>query len=165
MIGGTHYQRFFTMEERFWQKVRKGPGCWEWTSARLPSGYGLISWRGTEHYAHRVSWMIHHGEVPAGMYVLHRCDNPPCVNPDHLYPGDAADNMRDCISRGRRNHLHKPIQLPITPKGLPSRCRKGHAYLGRNLVVGAREGRRCRICYNLYMKMYMRMRTKRKLLA
>ena len=93
--------------DRFWDKVDiRGPGeCWEWIGARhsLPSNYGFM--HGGPLYshrwamAHRLSWEIHHGPIPDGLAVLHHCDNPPCVNPAHLYIGTSADNARD---RGER---------------------------------------------------------------
>ncbi len=96
--------------ERFWPKVEKGPPdeCWEWKGARHPSGYGFL-WAGplypsNERFAkaHRLSWEIHAGaSVPPGLCVLHHCDNPPCVNPAHLYVGTRAENARDRGLRGR----------------------------------------------------------------
>lgn len=90
------------IESRFWSRVRKGSACWEWVGARHTGGYGAISVNGHQERAHRVSWMIHHGEIPDGLWVLHRCDNPPCVNPAHLFVGSDADNLSDAIAKGRR---------------------------------------------------------------
>jgi hypothetical protein len=90
--------------ERFWLKVRKGEGCWEWQGARLPHGYGHLSVPDRGHVnAHRIAWELTNGEIPDGLWVLHHCDNPPCVRPDHLFLGTAQDNVDDSIRKGRRS--------------------------------------------------------------
>lgn len=93
-----------SLAERFWAKVnrRESDECWEWQGSRLPAGYGRIAIGGRRNqYAHRLSYELHHGVMPDGMWVLHRCDNPPCVNPAHLYLGTPSANMQDCAGRGR----------------------------------------------------------------
>lgn len=93
-----------TVEERFWKYVDKGPhpgGCWLWTGRTAPYGYGSLR-RGMKLIrAHRLSWEIHNGPVPADLCVLHRCDTPSCVNPAHLFLGTQADNMADMEAKGR----------------------------------------------------------------
>lgn len=95
-------------QARFWKKVRRGEGCWEWTGYRqspVYGGHGLFrrgDGRVGMHGAHRASWEIHNGPVPTGLFVLHRCDNPPCVRPDHLFLGTQSDNVRDMDAKGRR---------------------------------------------------------------
>jgi len=92
-------------ERLFWQKVdRRGPDeCWEWTGSRHGKGYGMVG-VGSRivDKAHRVSWRMHNGLIPEGMHVLHHCDNPPCVNPAHLFIGTNDDNVRDKIAKGRQ---------------------------------------------------------------
>lgn len=91
-------------EDRFWSKVKRGHGCWNWMRAINTSGYGWVAWNKTQTAAHRVAWEITNGSIPSGMHVLHHCDNTKCVNPSHLYLGTHTDNMRDRADRRRSNH-------------------------------------------------------------
>ena len=91
-----------TLRERFWRYVRMTPYCWEWTASKRKNGYGQITARAGESLtAHRVSWELHFGPIPAGLCVMHRCDNRLCVNPAHLSLGSYLDNNRDMIAKGR----------------------------------------------------------------
>lgn len=90
---------------RFWSYVLKTSGCWEWKGATDGHGYGQIS-RGAEqspYKAYRLSYEMFHGPIPEGLLVRHKCDNPICVNPDHLEVGTQKDNMQDASRRGRLN--------------------------------------------------------------
>jgi len=95
-------------EARFWAKVKKSEGCWEWTASKI-NGYGQFMVSPGERWsAHRLSWVFHYGPIPQGTgyhgtCVLHRCDNPACVRPDHLFLGSNADNVRDMVSKGRNS--------------------------------------------------------------
>lgn len=90
------------LKERFEAKVKKMEnGCHEWQSTLHRDGYGKFWHETGQVQAHRMSYQIHHGEVPDGMWVLHRCDNRKCVNPEHLYLGDAKQNAQDMHNRGR----------------------------------------------------------------
>jgi hypothetical protein len=96
-------------KSRFWAKVDKngpfhpilGTRCWRWTAARVGDGYGQFWLGGKRVGAHRASWVIHAGEPPQVLCVLHRCDNPSCVNPEHLFLGTLGDNQRDTVAKGR----------------------------------------------------------------
>lgn len=89
------------LAERFWSKVTKGDGCWEWTACRNPAGYGRFSYQGRTHLAHRVAWVLEHDCDMPELWVLHHCDNPACMRPDHLFLGTDADNSRDMMEKGR----------------------------------------------------------------
>lgn len=101
------------IEERFWAAVKKASPdeCWEWQKSTVPAGYGQIQHNGKNRTAHRVSWELHHGEIPEGMHVLHRCDNRACVNPSHLFLGTHLDNVRDMVKKGRNNRKLTPAQV------------------------------------------------------
>jgi len=110
--------RVGTIQERFNERFKVNPesGCWEWTGLKNAKGYGRIGGeingervapKGTLLLAHRVSWLIHKGAIPDGegahgTVVMHKCDNPSCVNPEHLMLGSQTDNVRDMHAKGRR---------------------------------------------------------------
>ena len=86
---------------RFWSKVKRGPGCWEWTGSKDRNGYGGIRIGGKLKKAHRVSWELGHGSIPKDMCVCHTCDNPSCVRLSHLWLGTKKDNTQDAINKNR----------------------------------------------------------------
>jgi hypothetical protein len=106
-----------SLEVRFWSKVRKLDGCWEWTGYRTKNGYGKIGLgersKGVGS-AHRVSWCIHYGQIPEGLIVMHRCDNPGCVNPEHLLLGTQYNNLADMRLKDRQARGEKVPQHVLT---------------------------------------------------
>lgn len=142
-----------TLEARFWSKVdRRGPDdCWPWLASKMEMGHGHI-WirKGVFRAAHRVSWEVNRGPIPDGLHVLHSCDNPPCVNPDHLRLGTNRDNIRDKVERGRSSWVGRRSKLTWDEvRDIRRRARYGnHAALAlefgvsRSLVSMIAEGKR-----------------------
>jgi hypothetical protein len=98
---GIYKRKTTPVHIRFWKWVEKGPGCWLWTGA-ASHGYGRIRSNGLTIRATVVAWEIGNGApFPKGMWCLHKCDNPMCVRPDHLYPGVPMQNTADMTARGR----------------------------------------------------------------
>jgi hypothetical protein len=96
------------LADRFWASVTRTDGCWEWLGTVLDSGYGQVWANGKRRRAHRVSWELSNGALPAEALVLHRCDNRKCVRPEHLYVGTHVQNMLD---RSERERVHHPIGI------------------------------------------------------
>lgn len=135
--------RAMSAAERFERNVERLPwsGCWLWVGCTNSSGYGTICVDRKMVNAHRFSWAMHNGPIAPGAHVLHRCDVPSCVNPDHLFLGDRQANFKDARAKGR---------MPATFKD--GACRNGHAETADNIEVWReRNGRRrvaCRLCRN-----------------
>ena len=91
---------------RFINKVQKTDDCWKWTGTTYRGGYGhfrrFVDGEWKMYKAHRYSYEVHHGPIPKDHLILHSCDNPSCVNPDHLRAGTHKENVADCIKRGRK---------------------------------------------------------------
>jgi hypothetical protein len=97
-LKGHHFRK--PLAERFWSFVRKGKvGCWNWIGSLDKLGYGKFGQVGL---AHRASWMLNRGKIPNGLLVCHKCDNPSCVRPSHLFLGTDADNVKDRDKKGRQ---------------------------------------------------------------
>lgn len=116
--------------------------CLEWTGARFTRGYGAKKVGGRMRRVHRLEWERVHGLIPEGMCVLHRCDNPPCYNLDHLFLGTVLDNTRDMIAKGRDNYTGRP-------KG--THCFRGHPLDGSDarVRITRRGTRRCMECVRI----------------
>jgi len=103
---------------RFWSNVTKSDNCWSWNGCTNKFGYGVIGKDYRNIPAHRYSWELHNGPVPQGLIVCHKCDNPPCTNPSHLFLGTHRDNAIDRESKGRgarQDGIHNPASK-ITPE-------------------------------------------------
>lgn len=89
-------------QQKLWSRVQKGDGCWNWTGAKLPLGYGYFYWKSLRFYVHRATWEIFNkSNIPDGMIVCHKCDNPGCVRPEHLFLGTDKTNSDDKVAKGR----------------------------------------------------------------
>lgn len=92
-----------SITQRFWKHVDKSGNCWIWTAYRKQTGYGVFNVNGKNMGAHRFSWIIKNGEIKNKLLVCHSCDNPPCVNPQHLWLGTGSENLLDAFKKGRVN--------------------------------------------------------------
>ena len=132
--------------ERFEAKYTPEPmsGCWLWIGAVKASGYGVMHYAGRTQRAHRVSYELFVGPIGSS-WVLHRCDNPACVNPDHLFLGDAVDNARDMVAKGRN----------YCPNKAKTHCPQGHEYTEDNTYIHKNHKttrRMCRTCMKQHVK-------------
>lgn len=89
--------------KRFWSKVevRGMDECWTWVANTTPTGYGMFWFKGKMRRAHRVAWILTNGPIPDGLCVCHRCDNPGCMNPQHLFLATQEGNIQDRVQKGR----------------------------------------------------------------
>lgn len=142
--GDPEYGRLSTYmpaEDKFWAMITTGidpDDCWDWIGSKSSSGYGYLSHPELGRIpviASRMSYMIHFDD-PGELFVLHRCDNPPCVNPRHLFLGTQKDNIRDMMIKGR----HRPWQAQ------KSSCKNGHEFTEENTYIRPNGNRSCREC-------------------
>lgn len=116
-----HYPRDKSQEkivERFLAKVLKSDDCWLWIGARYRNGYGAFNIGGRNQCAQRAAWILFVGLIPDGTFVLHRCDNPPCVNPEHLFLGTPKDNTQDMVQKGRSTAGEKHRLAKLTAENV-----------------------------------------------
>ena len=93
---------YYRLPDYFWRSVVKTDSCWLWVGpTHGPDGRGSVGGGKTQDYAYRYSWKLHHGPIPEGMQACHKCDNPSCVNPGHLFLGTNSDNVQDSLKKGR----------------------------------------------------------------
>ncbi|HEY5986880.1 MAG TPA: HNH endonuclease signature motif containing protein [Streptosporangiaceae bacterium] len=130
------YAQVAQIAPKFWARVIKSDGCWLWDGAHVPYGYGSIGIAGRQHGTHRVAWALANGRWPDG-WVLHRCNNPGCVRPDHLYDGTVRQNVADMLRDGNHRNLRK------------TRCIRGHAFTPENTHIDPRGRRVCRACWKV----------------
>jgi hypothetical protein len=141
-----------SLGDRYWKFAVKTEGCWEWSGFTDENGYGRVSAytdddRWVPHLAHRISWELHFGAIPDGLFVLHRCDNPPCSRPDHLFLGNQLDNMQDCASKGRRprgeeSHTAKVTEAQVIEMRLRFAAgERNYSKLGREYGISGGQAR------------------------
>src|ERR1017187_469479 len=101
------YYKRPSLKDRLLRRIQvTASGCWEWTGFRDKDGYGRINVNGKETVASRAMWTVCKGQMPPGQQVYHSCDNPPCINPNHLFLGTALDNALDSMNKGRKKGIN-----------------------------------------------------------
>ena len=115
-------------------------GCWNWKAINRARGYGSIYYKNKYWSANRMSWFLYRGQIPVGKWVCHKCDNPACVNPDHLFLGTASQNALDCVLKKRR-----PLKLTENAVKEIRASTEAHAVLGRRFGVSPVTIRHVRI--------------------
>lgn len=134
-----------TLSDRLYSKIERDPltGCFNWTASKHRSGYGQIKVSKKTLLAHRVSYQLHYGVDPLELNVCHKCDNPSCINPQHLFLGTHTDNMQDMVRKGRYN--------PINQHTNKTHCKNGHEFTVENTYYRAenRNHRLCKVCNKL----------------
>lgn len=139
-----------TPEQRFWEKVVKSDGCWLWKGNVNQFGYGRFRTTSKKlTVTHRISWELHNGPIPDGMMVLHRCDVPACVKPDHLFLGTQIDNVadmyskgRECIRRGEEHHRALVSEIDvIAMRSVRDKVKMAYSKLGRLFGVSEETAR------------------------
>lgn len=129
-------------QEKFWAKAALDDKdvCWPWRGTKNTQGYGWIRFQGGNWRAHRLAWVFTVGKIPEGMLVCHKCDNPSCCNPKHLFLGTHRDNSLDKYAKGRDNTRSK------------THCKSGHPYDAKNTRFTKGIYRRCNPCLTRWQR-------------
>lgn len=122
---------------RIWRYASIVNGCWVWSRSRGGGGYGKVRWNHRQWLVHRVAWTLIFGPIPKGKQVLHKCDNPPCFNPTHLFLGTQKENIADMMAKG---HGSAAARRSL------ERCLRGHPYDESNTYWTPDGHRQCRVC-------------------
>lgn len=123
------------LPNRFWDRTSiSSSGCWLWTGSKNDWGYGTLRFDGGVRYAHRLAREVLVGPIPDGLFILHRCDTPACVNPAHLGVGTQGENLQECVDRGRNYWANR------------THCKRGHEFTPENTYMRSPGTRGCREC-------------------
>jgi hypothetical protein len=125
--------------DRFWSKVEKSDECWKWTAGKHNAGYGVFWEKGRFYKAHRWSWERERGPIPDGLNLLHKCDNPACVRPDHLFLGTQKDNVNDMVSKGRHGIVTQREKWPGRGEKFSNKKRGGRREAGTASVASGKS--------------------------
>ena len=140
--AGGQFVRATVAERLAAAATRQPNGCLEWDRARHADGYGHFYLDGRIQLAHRAAWIIANGPIPDDMNVCHRCDNPPCIDPAHLFLGTQSDNVADMVAKGRHMNNRR------------THCKRGHEFTEENTRIDDRGNRNCRTCTAEYQRAY-----------
>lgn len=141
------HERFSNPSGPLFSRIIPEPmsGCWLWMGERQGLGYGVFRLEsdGTRHRVTRIVWALTQGEIDDSLFACHKCDNPGCVNPDHIFLGTAKDNIADAVKKGR-NYKGGSKSYPARDM---THCKRGHPLSGTNIYSGRR--RQCKACHKM----------------
>lgn len=143
--GAINMMNLSVLAQRLIKRVvRDDSDCWVWQGSKLPSGYGLISVKSKYRLAHRVSYDLFKGDLIPKLVICHKCDNPSCINPKHLFQATQSKNILDAVEKGRyRNQMM-----------VRTHCKNGHCFSGPDIKIHKSGWRECMICSRNYKRKY-----------